>query len=268
MKKLICAVAILFSSPFCTHTANSTPPPDFVSNEGGIVLFTPPNGWRQADTSLLPPHIKLMVIGKGPSAFPPSMNLNVQSFSGTLKQYLKIVKDTNESQGFEWKDLGTLRTEAGNASLSQFDHKSQWGTIRMMQVILIKNGMVYILSASALKDEFSLFYKDFFASMRSLRVSKTPIEMISSSQQKTQLRNAIQKMQVDWNALLTQNHTKNNSTSPEELKKQTFQSQAFQKDSWIPFKEMLSQRFSTMGPDWQALLLENTESELFESQIK
>lgn len=136
------------------------------------VIFTPPEGWRFADTSMLPPSVKTMVIGKGASEFPPSINLGTENYTGTLKQYLKRIKEINQSQGAEWKDLGMIRTEAGDASLSQVDTKTQWGDVRMMHVILLKDGTVYILTAASLKDEFPSFYKDLFNSLRSLRFDK------------------------------------------------------------------------------------------------
>lgn len=141
-----------------------------LSNGEGFVQFNPPAGWRQANIDALPAHVKAMVIGKGLSHYPPSINVSWESYKGTLRQYLKIVKNMNSSQGLEWKDLGTIQTEAGNASLSQVDTKTQWGEVRMMHVILLKNGNIYIMTASALKEEFATFYKDFFASMRSLKI--------------------------------------------------------------------------------------------------
>lgn len=134
-----------------------------------VVMFTPPAGWRNADVGALPEHVKVMVVGKGSSEFPPSITLGTEDYKGSLKQYLKRIKEINSSQGFEWKDLGTVRTEAGNASLSQVDKRTEWGDVRMMHVIMTKNGVVYILTAASLKEEFPKFYKDFFNSMRSLR---------------------------------------------------------------------------------------------------
>lgn len=138
------------------------------------IIFTPPSGWRNADPSALPPHVKLMVVGHGLKELPPSMNLGVENYTGTLKNYLKRVKDLNRSKGYEWKDLGTIRTEAGNASLSQVDIKTEWGDVRMMHVILLRDKMIYILTAAALKEEFSSNYKEIFNSFRSLRFGKTP----------------------------------------------------------------------------------------------
>lgn len=161
------------SQPF-TAAQSSQENTQSSSEETEIVQFTPPKGWRFADTTTLPPSVKTMVIGKGNSEFPPSINLGTETYHGTLKHYLKRIKDINTSQGAEWKDLGMIRTEAGDASLSQVDTKTQWGNVRMMHVILHKEGTIYILTAASLKDEFSTFYKDFFTSLRSLRFGKTP----------------------------------------------------------------------------------------------
>ena len=133
--------------------------------------FTPPSGWKLAESQDLPKNVKAMVVGKGSGNFPPSINLTTEDFSGTLKDYLKIVKKINQSNGAAWKDLGTIKTAAGKASFSQVDTKTEWGLIRMMHVILVEKGVAYIMTAAAPKEEFGTFYKDFFDSMRSLKIS-------------------------------------------------------------------------------------------------
>ncbi len=140
------------------------------SKASGVVMFTPPQGWRLADSNQLRPSVKIMVVGKGKHEFPPSMNLTTELFNGSLKDYLKIVKEINDAQGSEWKNLGSIRTTAGEASLSQADTHTEWGDVRMMHVILLKDETIYILTAAALREEFPNFYKEFFNSMRSLSV--------------------------------------------------------------------------------------------------
>lgn len=132
--------------------------------------FTPPAEWKSADPAILPEHVKFMVVGKGGSDLPPSINLGFEEFSGSLKDYLKIVKEFNKSQGDPWTDLGMIETKSGPASLSQVDMTSEWGTIRQMHVILLSDGVVYILTAAALKEEFPKFYSAFFESLKSLHV--------------------------------------------------------------------------------------------------
>jgi hypothetical protein len=135
-------------------------------------IFTPPQGWRFADPTKLPKHVKVMVVGKGSHGLPPSMNLGYEEFQGNLEDYLKLVKSINDSQGDVWKDLGIIQTEAGAASLSQLDSLTEWGPLKQMHAIFIQNGIAYILTAAALKEEFSQFYPVFFQSLRSLRIEK------------------------------------------------------------------------------------------------
>lgn len=142
-----------------------------ISKESGTVIFKPPGGWFLADPEALPPTIKIMVVGKGDHELPPSLNLAFENFGGTLKDYLRLVQTINKKKGAEWKDLGKIQTEAGEASLSQVDLKTQWGLEKQMHVIFIKEGTVYILTASALKVEFPRFYKEFFNAFRSLKIN-------------------------------------------------------------------------------------------------
>lgn len=242
-----------------------SPSPAQPATEGesdGLVYFTPPAGWQLADSALLPPHVKVMVVGKGPSTFPPSMNLSMEPYKGTLKQYLKTIKNMNDAQGYEWKDLGTIRTEAGNASLSQVDTKSQWGDLRLMHVILLKNNTIYILTASALKDEFSIFYKDFFASMRSLRVVKDAYDIVVNPQQRVQIKAAADKLESQWEALLAKSQEENPGMDLDQLRQKVFESEQFQNTIWKPFIEMLDQKYSQFGPEWQSLFQKKMKDKL------
>lgn len=248
-------------SPLSSSTPPTLSPPSHpIEDEEGIVYFNPPQNWMLADSSILPKSVKLMVIGKSSTGFPPSINLSSEPFKGTLKEYLKIVKNINSAQGYEWKDLGSIQTQAGTGNLSQVDTKSQWGNVRLMHVILIKNGHVYILTASALRDEFSTFYKDFFNSMRSLKIVKDEYEMITSAQLRTQLKTATDKLKTQWQTLLAQKQHEQPQT--DELKIQLFKSQEFQA-IWNPFLEMLKQKYSQLGPEWQTLFLQKLEDQLF-----
>lgn len=230
-----------------------------------IAVFTPPTGWNQADAKSvkLPPRVKVMVVGKGPSAYPPSMNLSSEVFQGTLKQYLQIVKRMNDDKGYDWKDLGTIRTQAGNASLSQVDTKSQWGDIRLMHVILLKNGTIYILTASALKNEFSLFYQDFFKSMRSLRIANDFYDTIPNAQQRNELKAQIQKMKIQWKNNSSQMLTEKALTDPNDFKEKVFHSDSFQSAAWQPFIEFINRKYVDLGSDWQAMAEKKVKDELF-----
>ncbi len=229
------------------------------SQEGGIpgtVSFDPPTGWRLADSTKLPGSVKIMVIGKGKTEFPPSMNLGIDRHEGTLKTYLAKIKEINTSQGIEWKDLGTIQTEAGTASLSQIDTTTEWGDVRLMHTILLADGQAYILTASALKEEFPLFYKDFFAAMRSLKLNRGYLEMVKVPAKQAELQKAIQKVKLDWQELAAKN--KLNGA-------QLFEDQEVQKKIWAPFRDTLKNDFAEMGPGWREFVENKIKDEILVS---
>lgn len=145
---------LLFSAPINAYEAS----------------FDPPKGWRTTDKAKLPPHVKLIIVGSGKFDFPPSITLGTENFDGTLKDYVQIVKKINQSKKDPWKDLGLIDTKSGEASLSQVDIKTEWGDVREMHLISLNNGVIYIMTAAALKKEFATFYPVFFESFKSFKV--------------------------------------------------------------------------------------------------
>lgn len=232
------------------------------AQEPGAVIFNPPENWHLADPQALPPSVKIMVVGQSGSDFPPSINLGTEKFGGSLKDYLKTIKAINDSQGSEWKDLGTIRTQAGTASLSQVDAKTEWGEVRMMHVILLRDGMAYILTAAALKDEFSKFYKDFFKSMRSLRFNKDVYEAITDPEHKAKLLSRNESLKSSWEQLIKKQQDLNQTMPIEAVAQKVFNSEEFQTNFWKPYKEQLSKEFQEFGPSWEKQLLDQVQSEL------
>jgi hypothetical protein len=263
----------LFCSPLLVSAVNSSLPASLPTqqlaekNSNDLVYFSPPLGWKIADSKLLPKSVKIMVIGESPSIFPPSMNLSIEPYQGSLKQYLKLIKNMDEARGNEWKDLGSIRTEAGTGSLSQVDEPSQWGVKRLMRVILLKNNTIYILTASALKNEFAQFYDQFFNAMRSLRVAKDALEMVSNTQQRTQLRLAAQKLKTQWQELLARQQQQEPELELNALKEKTFQENEFQQNYWIPFQELLNQKYADLGSEWQTLFLTKVKDDLYATNL-
>lgn len=143
----------------------------FASLFASSATFKAPEGWRQVDERDLPKSVKFMAMGPTTTYFPPSINLGVDEHKGTLSDYLKIVKKINESHGTEWRDLGMIQTKAGSASLSELVMPTEWGEIRMMHVIYLKEGMAYILTAAAMKEEFSSLLPRFYEAFRSFDIA-------------------------------------------------------------------------------------------------
>ncbi len=103
-------LSLLALSPYTlsaevTAAPKTTPEKAMIpSQQADVALFTPPTGWRLADSKALPPSVKVMVVGKGAHEFPPSMNLGTEKYDGTLQDYLKLIKSINDAQGSAWKD--------------------------------------------------------------------------------------------------------------------------------------------------------------------
>lgn len=227
-----------------------------------IVQFTPPPGWGAADPSLLPSSVKAMVIGTSKGPFPPSISLGMAPYHGTVKQYLKMIKAKNDSEGSTFKDLGSVRTGAGEGSLSQVDFRDKWGDIRQMHVILQKDGMIYILTATAKKDEFSQYYKTFFDSMKSLRFSGSPLDLISEASQKEALNQRIQAITSAYNTLVLHEKKSNPFDNEDVLKQKAFNNSKFQEEHWLPFTQILDRDYVSMGDAWKSLLIESTQNDL------
>jgi hypothetical protein len=231
-------------------------------DEPGAVIFKPPAGWHFAEKTTLGPHTKVMVVGKGAHEYPPSINLVTENFSGTLKEYLKIVKEINKAKGEEWKDLGKIKTQSGEASLSQVDMKTEWGVVRLMHVIYLKEGTVYILTAASLKDEFAKFYKEFFNSFTSFKINKTVFELISDKKKRTLLEKAVADLEQAWKPILQMAMKENPAMSRGEVSKKAFANEEFQKKYWEPFKVILTQHFKEMSSRWQNDVLTQTQERL------
>jgi hypothetical protein len=170
-KALLCTLLCSLITSVVIAESESEPATGLgATSEGVRATFIPPDSWRFADTKILPEHVHIMVVGKGKEAYPPSINLATEEYGGTLNNYLEIVRKINDVPDSHWKSLGNIATKAGDANLSQVDTRSEWGEVRMMHTILLRDGIVYIMTASALKSEFPHFYKEFFASMRSLNI--------------------------------------------------------------------------------------------------
>jgi len=270
LKKIIAFASLIFIS-FLEADTNASQLTleaiEIANNCPDAILFNPPENWKVADSKLLPASVKVMVVGNGKSDFPPSINLGYEKHGGNLKNYLKMVKAINDAQGADWKDLGTIRTQAGNASLSQVDVNSEWGPLRMMHVILVKDGFAYILTAAALKVEFSLYYKEFFQAMRSLRFNQDVFQVIPKTADREKLRSADLKLKSRWKNLLRR------IPLPEDLSLQAFYEEAFnnndfQEKHWKPYKEMIMHDYHSLGNDWQNRILEKTKNDLLEALEK
>jgi hypothetical protein len=225
-----------------------------IKNSPGMALFIPPKGWRAADQKDLSPHVKVLVIGpKLQNDMPPTMNLMIEPYDGTLKSYLKNVKKINDSHGEDWKDLGSLKTKAGDASLSQVEVRSKWGGEKLMHAIIVRNGYAYVLTATAAKAEFGRFYQQFYNALRSLQIYDNVLDLIEAPEKRASLENAYATMLMAFEQKL-----QGMPSGKEEI----FQSADFQNNYWKPFVNMLQRDYAALGQEWQNTVLIDLKEQL------
>jgi len=212
-------------------------------DEPGALTFRPPQGWKIANPEELSPRVKLMVVGTSRSYYPPSINIGTEPYKGSLRDYLRMVKRVNESLGSQWKDLGTIQTQSGKASLSQVDMNTEWGPVRLMHVVMVKNRTVYVVTAGALKEEFSDNYKDFFDAFKSIKLNPDVFELVSDPKER-------QKLEAEYQKLIRKQD------------KIAFESEEFQTKHWTPFLSLLDSRFAHLGGDWKEKTIQKIHRDL------
>jgi hypothetical protein len=218
-----------------------------------LCFFMPPQGWEIADPGSLSPRVKIAFLKNTGKGFCPSINLAVEETSVCLNDYLKAVRAIHEQdRSTHWRALGKVRTAAGLAQLTEIDSTTEWGPIRILQLIFLKDGHAYVLTAAALKEEFSNFYTDIQSSFRSMTLSSDLLSNIPQLERREALKHRqLELMDAAAKILATKAASKN-----------LLEDALFQKKYWIPFQQAVMDGFHDMGAFWQVLMLRNTQEKL------
>jgi hypothetical protein len=209
-------------------------------------FFNPPKGWEIADPTSLSPRVKIAFLKNTGKGFCPSINLAIEETQASLNEYLKAVKAIHEQdRSSHWRALGKMRTSAGMAQLTEINSTSEWGPIRILQLILVKDSHAYVVTAASLKEEFSNYYKEIQSTFRSLTLSNDLLSHIPQSERRVSLEQQEQAL------LLAAQDSIQSSEDP-----------SFQEKKWIAFQQSVIDNFNDMGAFWQVLLLKNTQKKL------
>jgi hypothetical protein len=193
--------------------------------------FVPPENWDIADPTTLSPAVKIAFLTKSSKGFCPSINLAIEKTHVSINEYLKAVKAIHEQdRSNQWRALGKVKTQSGLAQLTEIDSPSEFGPIRLLQLILLKDGYAYVLTAAALKEEFSAHYQAFQTAFRSLTLTNDLFSNIPQLERRETLK-------------LKQNQL--NETA-----------------DWDPFQKTVLEDFKDMGTFWQILVLSDSHDKL------
>jgi hypothetical protein len=143
-------------------------------------IANPPKGWECIhDASQLPQKIKVIYVGKGTAnnPFAPSINVACETTSMLIGEYVSLAKAYHEGErGTRCTALGKMNTESGAAELLQIDRPSQWGPVRFVQAMLIREGEAYVVTATCLKEDFSALSSQVFKAIQSLTLPEKTLQ--------------------------------------------------------------------------------------------
>lgn len=156
-----------------------------------ICIFQPPSNWEIAHLKKPSPEILIGFIGKGSSSaeFRPSINLAIEEIDGTLKEYVKAVKEIHLAEPkTQWRDLGKFTTKAGVGRLTEMSKPSAWGELKIFQAMVVKENTAYILTAAVLKEDLAKFRPAILESFHSLALVPDLWTPIASSERQKEIQ--------------------------------------------------------------------------------
>lgn len=155
------SIFLLLLTSYCSFT--------YGAHSAYITL--PPKGWECInDPQQLPQKVKVIFVGSGQgnNPFTPSVNLATEVTTLSLKEYVAQAKAYHESRGgTRCNVIGTIQTNAGPAQMLQIDRPSQWGDIRFIQAMYIKDTEAFVITATCLKSDFSALSSQIFKAIQS-----------------------------------------------------------------------------------------------------
>lgn len=209
-------------------------------------FITPPKGWDIADPQYLSKSVQVAFIKKNGSGISPSINLAVEKTNLSLPDYVKVIRQIQESdRRNRWRKLGKVHTSSGIGQLTEIDTTTEFGSIRMLQLILTKHGHAYVITAAALKEEIAQYYSAFQTTFRSLQITSDLISTVPQMERRDFLRERTDQLLASL-----------------EAQSLTLDDPSFQKDQWTPFQNTILNNFEDMGAHWQLLMLKQTQEKM------
>lgn len=202
----------------------------FATLHADICFFIPPKGWEVVDPEKISPCVHICFIEKRASGVAPSVNLATEPVTISIDAYVNEVKKIHAADpNAKWRDLGKFQTLLGSGRLTEIELPTELGKARLVQLIVVKDQLAYILTACALKEEFSKYYKTFDQVLRSLQSTPDLVESYPRAEQPLLIQ-AIKNFTAEGN--------------------------------WNDFEKKIINDFTEMGPYWQILMLNEARGKI------
>ena len=163
-----------------------------------VCFFIPTQGWKIAHPDMLSPRVRICFLGASSKGFAPSINLATEPVKISLEAYVNIVRKSYlENPNNRWRDLGKFKTPLGEGRLTELESPTKVGISRIVQLIIIKDNTAYILTAGALKEEFSKYYQTFDQVFHSLQMTSNLVESYTSKAQQEVLKGLFNQLEKE-----------------------------------------------------------------------
>lgn len=206
--------------------------------------FIPPKGWEMALPQTSSKHVKVTFAQKRQDGLCPSINLAIENIDLSLKEYVKIIENLHKSkQKTRWRNLGPFTSKAGDGQLIELDLPTKWGETRLLQFLFVKDKKAYVITAGALKEDFSKYYKEFEKAFHTFQLTHDLFSSLKDSS-KAEITQVLSKLTQAWQKRVP--HLESFESA--------FNEPSFQKEAWVPFQEKIL-KCDEMGAFWQILTL-------------
>ncbi len=214
--------------------------------------FVPPKDWMVADPSQLSPRVHVSFLTKGKKEYCPSLNLASEKVTLSLEEYMKAVKNAHSrDKNSHWRDLGKFSTRAGEGRLTEIESKTTLGVARLLQFITVQDGVAYVLTASALKEEFADHMKEFQKAFQSFSITSDLFSCIEKKEQRENLKKEVDALLLAWQKREASLESHANKADED-----------FRNRCFLPFQKKVLEEFSEMGGHWQILMLQWVQNKL------
>ncbi len=153
-----------------------------LSSQEKIPFFIPPKDWVLSNPKTYTKYIKVAFSKNQKAIYRPTINLSIQQTDLSLDEYSAEAKKIHEKEpNTTYKILDKIDLKSGQATLSEIFKNTHSIDYKILQMILIKDKVAYILTAACKKEEITTYYPIFLESFKSFELlddlfSKIPIE--------------------------------------------------------------------------------------------
>lgn len=203
-----------------------------------IYYFMPPTGWEMRMPVERDAYIQVAFVGEQKGLLAPCIRYTTEVTECSLKEYVQAVREQQLAQAQQpqdrWTDLGPFRTKVGEGRLIELELATEVGQLRMLQVICMGTGQAHVLTAIALKEEFSSLRPTFLETLRSFTAAETlfaPVGDLSKREELEALFTSLGEFPAEGDRA------------------------ALQEERWNSLQKLITSSYASQGDHWQFLLL-------------